>query len=147
MTTEHHTSRLTFAGITTATVLAWYALPDVVRSRTLRGVIKAGLLGVTAAGVAQIPAVFPEARQVAARADLARADLPASTLAALAVGATAAVTAATVWGEKLVFARGERRRAAGARWAHTPAAAVLALASGAAALVDWTPLADAVSKR
>ena len=25
--------------------LAWYALPDVVRSRPLRGVVKAGLLG------------------------------------------------------------------------------------------------------
>ena len=35
------TSRLAFAGVAALTVLTWYALPDAVRSRRARTVIKA----------------------------------------------------------------------------------------------------------
>ncbi len=52
-------NRLAFAGVSALTVLTWYALPDAVRSRPARTVIKAGLLGVTAAGVAMMPADLP----------------------------------------------------------------------------------------
>lgn len=131
------TDRLLFAGVSALTVLTWYALPDAVRSRPARGVLKAGLLAVTAVGVAKIPEVFPEARQVPAP----RVDLPMPAIAALAVGATAAAAAATVWFEKLVYIMGERRRASGVRCAHTPAAVAMAVATGAAALVDWGRLA------
>ena len=136
-------SRLAFAGVAALTVLTWYALPDAVRSRRARAVIKAGLLGVTAAGVAMIPQVFPEARQLKLEP---RIDLPGPALAALAVGGTAAATAGTIWLEKAIYARGERLRARGVRCAHTRAAAAMALATGAAALVDWTKLSSRVTE-
>ena len=140
---DPRTSRLAFAGVAALTVLTWYALPDAVRSRRARTVIKAGLLGVTAAGAAMIPQVFPEERQL--KPDL-RIDLPRPARAALAVGATAVATVATIWFEKAIYARGERKRARGVRCAHTPAAAAMALATGAAALVDWTKLASRATK-
>jgi len=140
---DPRTSRLAFAGVAALTVLTWYALPDAVRSRRARTVIKAGLLGVTAAGAAMIPQVFPEERQL--KPDL-RIDLPRPARAALAVGATAVATVATIWFEKAIYARGERKRARGVRCAHTPAAAAMALATGAAALIDWTKLASRVAK-
>lgn len=127
------TNRLLFAGISALTVLTWYALPDAVRSRRARGVIKAGLLGVTAAGCALIPSVYPEVRDL--EADLP--DLSAPSGAAVAVGIAAAATAGTLWFEKVIFAHGERRRARGVRCAHTPVAVKLAIATGALALVDW----------
>jgi hypothetical protein len=140
---DPRTSRLAFAGVSALTVLTWYALPDAVRSRRARAVIKAGLLGVSAAGAAMIPQVFPEARRLKPEP---RIDLPGPALAALAVGATAVVTAGTIWFEKAIYARGERKRARGVHCAHTPAAAAMALATGAAALVDWTRLASRVTE-
>ncbi len=131
---DSRTDRPLFAGITGLTVLAWYALPDVVRSRPARAAVKVGLLGVTALGATRIPQVFPQA---AALKDRPALDLPVPALAALAVGGTTALTAATVWGEKALYARGERRRARGVRWAHTPLALAMAAGSAAAVLVDW----------
>lgn len=131
-------SRTAFAGVTALTVLTWYALPDVVRSRRARVVVKAGLLGVTAAGSTMIPQVFPELRH---REPVPQYDLPASATAALAVGATAVIVGGTIWGEKAIYAHGERRRARGVRFAHTPAALAMAVVSGAAVLIDWTKLA------
>lgn len=139
---DSRSNRLAFAGISALTVLTWYALPDAVRSRRVRGVIKVGLLGVTAAGTAMIPQVFPEARQLKPEPVV---DLPGPALAALALGATAVATAGTVWFEKVVFAYGERNRARGVRCAHSPAALAMALATGAAALVDWTKLAGRIT--
>ena len=63
---DPRTSRLAFAGVAALTVLTWYALPDAVRSRRARTVIKAGLLGVTAAGPAMILQVLPEERRAGA---------------------------------------------------------------------------------
>jgi len=136
MTTGSRTDRLAFAAVAGLTVLTWYALPDAVRSRPWRAAIKVGLLGVTAAGVAQLPRVHPEAAQLAPKVDLS----DPNSLAAAFAGAAAAF-AATVGFEKVVFAFGERVRAGGVRCAHTPAAAAMALATGAAALVDWSELA------
>ena len=132
------TSRVLFAGVSFLTVLTWYALPDAVRSRKARGAIKAGLLGVTLAGAAMIPQVFPEARRLTS---LPQVDLPKPAIAALALGTTTVAAAGTLWAEKAVFAHGERKRASGARCAHTPVALALALATGAVSLVDWAKLA------
>ena len=63
---DPRTSRLAFAGVAALTVLTWYALPDAVRSRRARTVIKAGHLGVTAAGPAMILQVFPDERRASA---------------------------------------------------------------------------------
>lgn len=135
---DPRTDRLMFAGVSALTVLAWYALPDAVRSRGVRAVLKTALLGVTGAGVALIPEVYPEARSLARRP---RVDLPVPALAALAASGTAALAAGTVWAEKAVYARGERRRASGVRWAHTPLALALAGLTAAGTLVDWPGLA------
>ena len=103
-------NRLAFAGVSALTVLTWYALPDAVRSRGARVVIKTGLLGVTAAGDAMMPQVYPQARTFRPQPGT---DLPVSVRAALAVGGTAVAVAGTIWGEKAIYARGERRRARG----------------------------------
>jgi hypothetical protein len=136
-------TRLAFAGVSSLTVLTWYALPDAVRSRRARTVVKAGLLGVTAAGVTMVPQVFPEARELS---NVPRIDLPRPTLTAVSIGAAAIAVAGTIWCEKAIYARGERIRAGGVRCAHTPAAVAMALATGAAALVDWPTLAARVTE-
>ena len=132
------TRRLAFAGVSALTVLTWYALPDAVRSRGARVVIKAGLLGVSGAGVAMMPQVYPQARTFRPQPGI---DLPTPVRVALAVGGTAVAIAGTVWGEKAIYARGQRRRARGVRCAHTPAALAMALATGVVAVVDWPKLA------
>lgn len=136
------TNRYVFAGVSALTVLTWYALPDAVHSRASRVVIKTGLLGVTAAGAAMIPRVFPDVGQLAAKP---RVDLPKPVVVALGAVGLAVATVGTVWGEKFVYAFGERRRASGARCAHTPGAVVLAAATGGAVLVDWARLAKAAA--
>ena len=138
---DSRTSRALFAGVSFLTVLTWYALPDAVRSRKARGVIKTGLLGLTLAGASMIPEVYPEARSLTSQPKL---DLPTPAIAAIAAGATTVAVAGTIWGEKAVFAHGERKRASGVRCAHTPLALVLALATGAASLVDWAKLAGRI---
>lgn len=142
-TNESQTNRLAFAGACALTVLTWYALPDAVRSRRARTMIKAGLLVVTGAGVAMIPQVFPDAQRLTEGPPV---DLPRTTLTALSIGAAAIAIAGTIWGEKAIYARGERIRARGVRCAHTPAAAAMALATGAAALVDWPKLTQRVTE-
>jgi len=114
------TRRLAFAGVSALTVLTWYALPDAVRSRGARVVIKTGLLGVTAAGVAMMPQVYPEARTFRPQRG--------------------------IWGEKAIYARGERRRARGVRCAHTPAAVAMAMATGVVTVVDWPKLAGRLTE-
>lgn len=133
MATDARTNRLIFAAVSALTVLTWYAIPDAVRDRRARAAIKAGLLGVTALGIARIPDVYPEVGDL----PQPRVDLPVPALAAAVVAVAAASTWGTVWTEKAIFAFGERRRAGGVRCAHTPLAAALAVASGALALVDW----------
>jgi hypothetical protein len=134
---DPRTNHLVFAGVSALTVLTWYALPDAVRSRRARAMIKAGLLGVTAAGAAMFPQVFPEVRDDRPEP---RIDLPVPALVALGVGAAAVASAGTIGFERAVFASGERRRASGVRCAHTPAAVAMALVTGAIALVNWTNL-------
>lgn len=138
------TTRLAFAGVSALTVLTWYALPDAVRSRPARMLIKAGLLAVTAAGVAMIPQVYPDAERLTKEPVI---DLPPSAKTALLVGTGLVAVAGTIWGEKAIYARGERVRADGVRCAHTPAAAALALATGAFALVDWPRVAHRMRTR
>lgn len=137
------TSRAEFAGVSFLTVLAWYALPDVVRSRPARTVIKAALLGVTAAGAVMIPQVYPEVRYFKPESSI---DMSEPRVAAGILGATVATTAGTIWLEKVIYAAGEQNRAKGARWGHTPMALGLAVATAAAALVDWTKLSSKVTE-
>ena len=110
--------------------LAWYALPDYVRSRPLRGLIKTGLLGAIGWSIV---AMMPEDGELPPYDDetdcskgspVADDPLDGVTEAEpreLAVLAGAALGSAvlTVAVERWLFRRGERRRAAGVRLAHT----------------------------
>ena len=126
-----------FAAGVGATV-AWYALPDYVRSRPLRGLVKAGLLGVLGwSRVAQLPE----------GAELPPYDDEEADPAELAVLAGAALGSAmiTVGVERWLFRRGEGRRAQGVRFAHTRQG--LALGGLEAALTVLTFGAGAVRER
>lgn len=118
-----------------ATVLAWYALPDLVRSRSVRALVKTCLLGVTAVGAALVPNTWEEAGEIPARIESHLAELPAPAATAILVGAVTAMTAVTVWGEKVIFARGERRRTKGVRCAHTRQAVAIAAATAGIVLI------------
>lgn len=125
--------------------LAWYALPDVVRCRTARVAAKTGLIAAFVAGemafnVRDEPVpTQAEADEVARRRTpenpLPEVDLSNPGVIAAGAALLAAGTALTVWGEKALFRRGERRRAEGVKWAHTRQAIPLAAAAAAAMLV------------
>ena len=146
-----------FAAGVGATV-AWYALPDYVRSRPLRGLVKAGLLGVLGwSMVAQLPepsALTPyddedadcsKASPVAGEDPLdGITEADPSELAVLA-GAAVGSAMITVGVERWLFRRGERRRAQGARFAHTRQG--LALGALEAGLTALTFGAGAVRER
>ena len=113
----------------TGATLAWYALPDYVRSRPLRGLIKTGLLGAIGWSIV---AMMPEDGELPPYDDetdcskSSSADDPLDGVTEaepreLAVLAGAALGSAvlTVAVERWLFRRGERRRAAGVRLAHT----------------------------
>ncbi|OKL54142.1 hypothetical protein BSZ39_05635 [Bowdeniella nasicola] len=105
-----------------AGTFAYYALPDVVRSRTARGLLKTGLVaGMTAAYFAtDLSKENQEACEEASNGVMDRlSEVPMPLVATGIIGSLAASIAVTVWVEKSIFARGERRRAAGVRGAHT----------------------------
>lgn len=146
-----------FAAGVGATV-AWYALPDYVRSRPLRGLVKAGLLGVLGwSMVAQLPegAELPpyddEDTDCSKSSPVAGEDplegVTEADPAELAVLAGAALGSAmiTVGVERWLFRRGERRRAQGSRFAHTRQG--VALGGLEAALTALTFGAGAVRER
>ena len=136
--------------------LAWYALPDYVRSRPLRGLIKTGLLGAIGWSIV---AMMPEDGELPPYDDetdcskgspVADDPLDGVTEAEpreLAVLAGAALGSAvlTVAVERWLFRRGEARRAQGARFAHTRQG--LALGGLEAALTALTFGAGAVRER
>ena len=138
-----------FAAGVGATV-AWYALPDYVRSRPLRGLVKAGLLGVLGwSMVAQLPegAELPpyddEDVDCSKSSPVAGEDplegVTEADPAELAVLAGAALGSAmiTVGVERWLFRRGERRRAQGARFAHTRQGLVLGGLEAAVTVVTF----------
>lgn len=130
-------SRSFFAAVAGATVFTWYAMPDVVRSRGVRTALKTGLLGLTAVGAAKAPSALGAG---ASERDASVTDLlegrDSRVLLAASLAFLGAGTALTVVGEKWIFARGERLRADGRRWAHAPLAAVLAGLTAAAVLAE-----------
>lgn len=118
-----------------AVTLAWYALPDLVRSRTARIVLKGKVLAVGGLAWAlwDHPARTQQGPDAIDEVLSAVNEHPMRVLGlgALGVGLT---TAATVWAEKSIFRFGERRRARGAALAHTLPALGLAVLGGLATL-------------
>lgn len=115
---------------TAATVFAWYAMPDVIRSRGVRAALKTVLLAGTAVATPALLKSFG--------IGLPEHDLPEPTpeLLAMAGGVIAASIGVTVWGEKLIFGFGEKRREQGKRLAHSLPAAVIAAVSAIAVAAD-----------
>lgn len=116
----------------------YYALPDVIRSRALRTVIKTGLIGAMGAAVVQHQRNAEVEIEPDDREDLAEtlADIPTPTLIAGGLALTGASIALTVWIEKKIFARGEARRAAGVSGAHTRQAIGLAALGAIAGAIE-----------
>ncbi len=118
-----------------ATVIVWYALPDLVRNRGVRALVKIGLLGVTAYGASMVPNTWEDASELPSRIEAQLAELPKAASTGLLVGGLTALTAASILFEKAAFARGERRRSKGVRCAHTRQAVAIAAATAAAVFV------------
>lgn len=119
------------AGITAATTLTYYALPDFVRSKLLRYLGKSVLLGLsTGQAIVTANATLPEDRENIRRLlDRADKDTIRKT-AGIVAAAGLATTVAAIAGEKYIFNRGERAREAGARLPHTKQGLVLAALAG-----------------
>ena len=112
----------------TGATIAWYALPDVVRSRPLRGLVKVGLLGAMGWSLVSLMPAGDELPPYDDEMDCSEAktedpldgvtEAEPRELAVLA-GAVLGSAVVTVAVERWLFRRGERRRAAGVRLAHT----------------------------
>ncbi|QGQ17966.1 peptidase S9 [Cellulomonas sp. JZ18] len=155
-TTRPTVSRVLAALVTGVATTAYYATPDLIRSRTARGWTKAGLGAVTlAVSLQEVRADIAAQRAKSAAepptddtsddraADENRTtdedaqplkDVPPALLA-VGVAALATSVAGTVAFERWVFRRGERLAAAGRPLAHTRAALVLGALSAAVSLI------------
>lgn len=152
-------SRPASAALTAAATTAYYACPDVVRTRRGRAWTKTAAMGVlsltsvaewqemrradAAAGPTAETAAEPAGPQdVAEPAPAHRGEEGAGlgvrqkvVLGAAAAGLLAAGVAGVVLAERWVFARGERRRAEGHRFSHSRQALVLGALAGVMTLV------------
>lgn len=122
---------LTDAASTAAITLAFYAMPDFVRSRLLRYFGKMALTGLATgqaivAANATLPNDMESLRRFADDADKETLKKTAGVVAAVGVATTAAVIA----GEKYVFRSAERKREAGVTFPHTKQGLVLAALAG-----------------
>ena len=144
------------AAVGVAAATAWYGLPDVVRCRGARAVIKAGLLAaVMWSATAQMPPAAPVPPYPDEESDCDGAPAPkgedplegvteaAPGELALLAGAGIGTVCLTVAVEKWLFRRGERRRAAGVRLAHTRQGLVIGALTGAASAVQFAVAAPA----
>lgn len=124
------TGRLLRAAASGAAVTAWYALPDAVSDRTTRALLKASLL---------VGTVVVLARQADSPDAPAVVDAPAAPKPAVLLGGVALLgvgSGLSVWLERAIFRRGERRRTEGHRWAHTGLAIAMGAVTAVAAWVD-----------
>jgi hypothetical protein len=143
------------AAATGVATTAYYATPDVIRSRAARGWVKTGLgVALTASSLPELRRVQEEARaRREARPEEERVDvrqalagMPAgrkAALGAVAAGLVAGSVASVVVAERWIFRRGEARLAAGKPYAHTRVAVVLGVLAGAMMLVPDVAEAEA----
>lgn len=130
----------------TGATVAWYALPDVVRSRPLRGLMKVGLLGAMGWSLVSL---MPEGDELPPYDDETdcsqeKTDDPLDGVTeaeprelAVLAGAVLGSAVVTVAVERWLFRRGERRRAQGARFAHTRQGLVLGALEAAVTVVTF----------
>ncbi|TCI99527.1 peptidase S9 [Aeromicrobium sp. IC_218] len=133
-------SRRTSAVVTFVATTAYYASPDVVRSRRTRTRLKGGLVGVIS--VVSLLEARPD-RPDPETSDAVEEVLGSLTgreqaaLGAVAVGVVVGGALAVRAAERWIFAHGERRRASGKRLAHTVPALALGAVGAATVLVPW----------
>lgn len=131
MTEIQKTDPVKNAAVAAGVTLAFYALPDFVRSKTLRTLGKSALLAASSAQAVGMQGELWEnnAQELRNFLDGSEAD----ALKAVA-GVTAAVSsvgiAAVVVAEKAIFNRAEKKRASGKKFAHTKQAFVIAALTG-----------------
>ena len=113
------------AGVT----FAYYALPDLVRSKPLRFIGKSALLAVSSAQVLKTDSADLSAAASELKTYLTDADSVRTATGVAAAAASAALAAITL-GEKAIYRRAERKRAAGSPRAHTKQALVLGALTG-----------------
>lgn len=141
------------AALAFCAALAWYATPDLARTRATRAGLRSGLLVALRfawAGIAPIEEASPVRAQRHGRTaeepsrndveapepDATGADhesetpLPTGPRLSLALAALAGSVASSIAIDRALFLRGERRRAAGVRCAHLRQALPLALIAG-----------------
>ena len=126
-----------------AATALWYATPDVIPSRTVRGWVKAGILTASlAVSAPELRAAWRDTRdQLAAvpggeGAEAVRTPLPTRTKVVLAGAAAVGLTLAArgvAAAERWAFRHGQARAAAGKRLPHTGPALVY----GAATVALW----------
>ena len=133
-------SRRTSAVVTFVATTAYYASPDVVRSRRTRTRLKGGLVGVISV-VSLLEArpdrPDPETSDAVEEALGSLTGREQAALGALAVGVVVGGALAVRAAERWIFAHGERRRASGNRLAHTVPAVGLGVVGAATVLVPW----------
>jgi hypothetical protein len=144
VSTGRTSSRVLPALIGGVATTAYYATPDFISSRTRRGWAKAGLLAVSLAASApdlralRAPGGTPADGEDALRPGEVIAALPPRAKA-VALGGAAVGLIGTAAGmrvaERWIFRRGQRRAAAGKRFAHTVPAVVYGGLTTALALI------------
>ena len=133
-------SRRTSAAVTFVATTAYYASPDVVRSRRTRTRVKGAMVGVISV-VSLLEArpdrPDPETSDAVEEVLGSLSGREQAALGAVAVGVVVGGALAVRAAERWIFAHGERRRASGKRLAHTAPAVVLGAASAATVLAPW----------
>ena len=119
------------AAIAAGVTFAFYAMPDFIRSKTLRFFGKTALLAVSSAQLTQADTAQWNDSIKEAQSFLADADADELTTTAGVVTAVGSVAVASVIvGEKATFNRAEKKRAKGKKFSHTKQALVLAALTG-----------------
>lgn len=117
--------QLSSAVINGAGVFSWYAMPDAIRSRAVRTLLKTGILSVMVHhGAREVCKVSEDVKEAVAEARESGVSLTPYIGAGAAAVAVSGVVA--VLGERFLFRRGERRRVEGRALAHTRQALPLA---------------------
>lgn len=133
-------SRPVSAAVTFVASTAYYASPDVVRSRRVRTWVK-GAMVVTISAVSLLEArpapVEDEPSDVVEELLGSLSGREQAVLGAAVVAVGVASVLAVRAGERWIFANGERRRASGKRLAHTVPALALGAVGAATVLVPW----------
>lgn len=119
------------AAIAAGVTFTFYAMPDFIRSKTLRFFGKTALLAVSSAQITQSDAAQWNDSIKDVQSFLEDADADELTTTAGVVAAVGSVAVASVVvGENTIFNRAEKKRAKGKKLSHTKQALVLAALTG-----------------